>query len=109
MEKYRITEENIYNFDEKGFIIGAGITSARLMTYEELASSEIIGASQDGSREWISLLAAICVVSATIPPSLIYQGESGDLRNTWVDDIGQDTVYFAATPTGWSNNEIGRQ
>ena len=109
IEKYRITGENIYNFDEKGFMIGVGITSARVMTHEELASGEIIGASQDGSREWVSLLAAICAVPATIPPALIYQGESGDLRSTWVDDIGQDTVYFAATPTGWSNNKIGRQ
>ncbi len=32
-------------------MIGVGIISARVMTHEELASSEIIGASQDGSRE----------------------------------------------------------
>ncbi len=27
----------------------------------------------------------------------------------WVNDIGQDTIYFAAIPTRWSNNKIGRQ
>ncbi len=31
------------------------------------------------------------------------------MKNTWTDDIGQDTVYFAATPTSWSHNKIGRQ
>lgn len=28
IEKYKIIEENIYNFDEKKFIIGVKITSA---------------------------------------------------------------------------------
>lgn len=68
-----------------------------------------IGASQDGNREWVSLLPAICVVASTISPALVYQGELGDLRDMWTDDIGQDTTYFAATHTGWSNNKIGRQ
>lgn len=51
VEKYRITGENIYNFDEKVFMIGVGITSARVMSLEEMRSGEIIGASQDGNRE----------------------------------------------------------
>lgn len=55
------------------------------------------------------LLAAIRVVASTLPLALIYQGESSDLRDMWTDDIVQDTTYFAATPTGWSNNKIGRQ
>ncbi len=75
-----------------GFMIGVGITSARVMTHEELESGEIIGASQDCNREWVSLLAAICAVATTVPPALIYQGELGNLRSTWADDIGQDTV-----------------
>ncbi len=79
------------------------------MTHEGLKSREIIGSSQDGNGEWVSLLAAICAVAAIVPPTLIYKRELGDLRNTWTDDIGQDTVYFAAKPTGWSNNKIGRQ
>ena len=81
-------------------MIGVGIIAARVMTDEELKSGEIIGSSQDGSREWVSLLTAICAVAATVNPTLIYQGESEDLRNTWTDNIGQDTVYSAATPTG---------
>ena len=90
-------------------MIGVGITAAQVMTLEKMRSGEIIGASQDGNREWVSLLAAVCAVAIKIPPVLIYQGESGDLRDSWVEDVGDDTVYFAATPTGWSNNGIGRQ
>ena len=100
IEKYRIIGENIYNFDKKGFRIKVGITSAWLMTHAELASGEIIRVSQDGSREWVLLLAAICAVLVIILLALIYQRESSNLRSTWIDDIGQDIVYFVAIPTG---------
>ena len=76
-------------------MIGVGITSARVMTLEEMRSREIIGVSQDRNREWVSLLAAICVIAMKIPPVLIYQGVSGDLRDSWVEDVGDDTIYFA--------------
>ncbi len=81
-------------------MIGVGMIAARVMTNGELKSGEIIVSSQDGNQEWVSLLAAIYAVAATVPPTLIYQGESRDLRNTWTDDIGQVTIYFATTPTG---------
>ena len=90
----------MYNFDEKGFMIGVGITAARVMTLEEMRSGEIIGASQDRNREWVLLLAAVCAVAMKIPPVLIYQGESGDLQNSWVEDVSDDIVYFVATLTG---------
>lgn len=52
------------------------------MTYKELKNNEIIGASQDNNREWVLLLAAICVFTSTLSLALIYQGESGNLKNT---------------------------
>ena len=99
----------MYNFDEKGFMIGVGQAVKRIMTKGKLRSGEIIGASQDGNREWISLLAAICAVADVIPPTLIYQGESEDLRDSWIEDLGEKKIHFAATPTGWSCNSIGQQ
>lgn len=87
-------------------MIGVGVTSARVMSLEEMRSGEIIGESQDGNREWVLLLATICVVAIKIPFCLIYQGKSRDLRDTWVEDIGDNTIYFAATPICLSNNDI---
>lgn len=109
MERYRITAENMYNFDEKRFMIGVGQAVKRILTREELRSGEIIGASQDRNREWVSLLAAIFALANVVPPALIYQGDSGDLRDSRVDDLGNETVHFAATPTGWSCNKIRQQ
>ena len=53
-------------------MIRVGITSARVMTLEEMRSGEIIRVNQDGNREWVSLLAAICAIAMKIPPVLIY-------------------------------------
>jgi hypothetical protein len=77
IEKYRITAENIYNFDEKGFIIGFGRSLKRIITLEALKSGRVTKSKQDGSREFISYLAYISIIGQWIPPLLIYKGESG--------------------------------
>lgn len=97
MKRYQITAKNMYNFDEKGFMIGVGQAVKHILTRDKLQSREIIGASQDGNREWVSLLATICTLADVILPALIYQEESGDLRDFLVDDLEKKTVYFATT------------
>ena len=42
---------------------------------------------QDGSREFITLLACICADMTALPAALIYQGKSQDLIDTWLDDL----------------------
>jgi hypothetical protein len=39
MEKYNITAENIYNWDEKGFLIGIANVVKRIMSREALKAS----------------------------------------------------------------------
>jgi len=82
IEKYRITAENIYNFDEKGFLMGLGRTMKRIIVQEALKSGRITKAKQDGSREFISVLACISAIGRWIPLLLIYKGDSGDLIST---------------------------
>ena len=82
IEKYRITAENIYNFDEKGFLIGFGRSLKRIITQEALRLGRITKSKQDGSREFISILACISAIRRWVPPLLIYKGESGDLMST---------------------------
>jgi hypothetical protein len=108
IENYRITAENIYNFDEKGFLIGFGRSLKRIMTQEALRSGRITKAKQDGSREFISILACISAIGKWVPPLLIYKGESGDLMSTWVDEVKTDSMaHFTVSSNGWSNNAIG--
>ena len=78
------------------------------MTRSAYDSGRVRSAKQDGSREFISLLATICADGTHLPPALIYQGVSGDLQDTWTDDlVSQDEAFFACSQNGWSNNEYG--
>lgn len=81
-------------------MIRVGITCPQVMTLEEMRSGKIIKVSQDRNRELVLLLGAICAIAIKIPPVFIYQGELGDLKASWVENIGDDTIYFAVTLTG---------
>jgi hypothetical protein len=79
------------------------------MSKEALQSGRIKHSKQDGSREFITLLACICADGTTLPPALIYQGESHDLQDTWVEDLGNEIAYFAASDNGWSCDSLRLQ
>ena len=100
--------ENIYNWDEKGFMLGISHSTKRVMSKEAYISGQRTQAAQDGSREFITLLACICADGTYIPPALIYQGTSHDLLDTWMDDLQEgDECYFGSSENGWSSNEFG--
>jgi len=108
-EKYNITADNIYNWDEKGFLIGQSNIVKRVMSREALKSRRITRARTDGNREFISLLACIYADGTSIPLALIYKGSSHDLQSSWLDDIGDETAYFVASDNGWSCDSLGLQ
>jgi hypothetical protein len=62
IEKYKITTKNIYNFNEKGFLIGFSCTMKRIMTQEALKLGRIKKLKQDGNRKFISILACISAI-----------------------------------------------
>ena len=78
------------------------------MSVEALRSGRIQYASEDGSREFISLLAYISADGTSLPPPLIYKGDSGDLQDTWLEDwVSEHQAHFASSPNGWSYNALG--
>jgi hypothetical protein len=87
IEKWKITANNYYNFDEKGFLMGFGRILKRIMTAIALKSGRIIKSKQDGSREFILILATILAIGRWIPPLLIYKGKLGDLMSTWINEV----------------------
>jgi hypothetical protein len=54
------------------------------MSKKAYKSGRITGASQDGNREFISLLACILAIGVALPPALLYKGELGDLQDGWL-------------------------
>jgi len=80
----------------------------RIMTKEAYDSGKITKVKQDGSREFISLLASIYADGTKIPPALIYKGASGDLQDTWLDDLEEkEHAWFTSSANRWSSNALG--
>jgi DDE superfamily endonuclease len=95
--------------DEKGFIIGFSNVVKRIMLLEAYKSGRIRHTQTDGNREFISLVAGICTDGTSLPPALVYKGESYDLQSSWLDELGDDKAYFAASSNGWSCDNLGLQ
>ena len=81
----------------------------RVIAKNQLKSKKLLGASQDGSREFIFFVAGICVDGIVLSSALIYEGKFGDLQDIWLEDYdhSRDEVYFAAIVKGWINENLG--
>jgi hypothetical protein len=108
MEEYNVLPGNTYNMDEKGFMIGQTGRSKRVFsreTWEKRRKTEVL---QDGSREWITVLACVRADGDALPPVLIFQGMNGVIQSNWVQDIEpKHQVFYTSSHSGCSNNDIG--
>lgn len=101
----------MYNMDEKGFLIGLLKRVRRIVPVRSWKHGNVRGALQDGSREFITLIAAINAVSRRCPPAIIFAPKSGDISDTWVEEMDLEDeskrAYVATSVNGWSNVELG--
>jgi hypothetical protein len=68
---YKIADADIYNMDEKGILLGViGKVKVILSKYEKQGFL-----TQDGSREWVTLLECISMEGRRVPPWLIFKGK----------------------------------
>jgi hypothetical protein len=105
MEKFHILPKNTYNFDEKDFLIDISRKCKRIITLTQLLMKQLIGANQNNSREFITLITIICADESRIPSTLIYKSESGAMQDIWLNnfDKKKKIAHFASTQKEWSN------
>ena len=68
VDKYAIQEEDIYNFNETGFLMGI-LSSAKVVT-----SSECCGqphTKQPGNQEWVTVIQAVCADGLIMSPYFV--------------------------------------
>ena len=105
--KYNYIPGNVYNVDEKGFLIGVLEKTRRIFSKTWQKQGKLQGIAQDGNRTWITLLACISADGTSLPPALIYPATSGNIQDSWLDDYDPaDGCYFASSESGWTNNEL---
>jgi hypothetical protein len=101
--KYGICDNDVYNFDEAGFMMGK-ITTQLVVTASERRGRP--KAIQPGNREWVTLIAAINAAGWSVPPFLIFAGQYH--LSAWYEEaeIPRDWA-IAVSDNGWTTNKLG--
>jgi hypothetical protein len=101
--KYGIRSNDIYNFDETGFLMGM-IASGMVVTGSERRSKP--KSVQPGNREWITVIQAINADGRAIQPFIIGSGQY-HLANWYQESNLPGDWAIATTQNGWTDNETG--
>jgi hypothetical protein len=103
--KYGIQDEDTYNFDETGFMMGQISTGAVVTASERRGRPKAV---QPGNREWTTVIQGINATGWAIPPFIIFKGRHH--LSAWYkeEDLPQDWV-IAVSDNGWTTNKLGLQ
>jgi hypothetical protein len=109
IQEYGIEPRQMYNMDEKGFLIGVLAKMKRIFSRRQYEKGSVKQMLQDGNREWITAIASICADGTALSPGLIYQAASGKIQDTWLQDFdpSEHKCFFASSESGWTNEELG--
>jgi hypothetical protein len=101
--KYGIRSDDIWNFDETGFMMGIIMAGMVITGSEKQGRPKSV---QPGNREWITVIQAINAEGQSITPFIIGAGQY-HLANWYREcDLPGDWV-IATSKNGWTNNELG--
>ena len=102
MDEFKIKPQNIYNMDEKGFLIGIIKKSMRVLIEPKEKAAFL---RQPGNRENITVIEAIGIFNQNIPPMVFLKGEKrpygwyrGEMPTGWTT---------AVSPNGWTDAILG--
>ncbi|KAH5799443.1 hypothetical protein HBI96_160390 [Parastagonospora nodorum] len=103
--KHSILNNDMYNFNESGFIIGQILTRAVVTASERRGRPKTV---QQGNREWTTVIQGVNATGWAIPPFIIFKGrhhlsawyKEEDLPHNWV---------IAVSKNGWTTNKLGLQ
>ncbi len=101
--KYGIQDEDFYNFDETGFMMGM-ISTTTVVTSSENRGRPTL--AQPGNREWVSVIQGINSQGWAIPPFIIVAGLN-HLTNWYEDSTLPSDWVISTTHNGWTTNEKG--
>ena len=107
LRKYKFLPHNIYNIDEKGFLLRL-FNRAKVIFRQE--RRQLAREIQDESQEWITVIETCCVNSTILPLMVIFQGKG--LYHGWFgadDDYVHQTAIFTHGDKGFITNGLATQ
>ncbi|EED11477.1 conserved hypothetical protein [Talaromyces stipitatus ATCC 10500] len=100
IQQYKIRPQNLWNFDETGFIVGQGKDEAVVTAYPKTSKR----VSSLSSRESITVIEGINAEGKIIPPLLIPKGKVH--LEEWYRHIKDDNWLVAPASNGFITDEI---
>ena len=102
--QHSIGPEDIYNLDEKGFMMGMS-AKTKVVTKVGRRNPRV---THDGKRELITDLETIRASGTCLPPFLIFKAKAGHSMG-WYESLDDPNVLLAYSPKGWTDETLGFQ
>lgn len=96
--EYNIHDDDVYNMDEKGVIMGI-LAKVRVICSRKTKKPKI---TQQGSREWVSLIECISSSGQVLSPFVIFKAKV--LYKDWVKALPNG--HICASEKGWTDDEL---
>ena len=100
LRKYNFQPHNMYNMNEKGFLLGVHNPAKVIVRHRHCPPIE----KMDGSREWITVVECTCADSSMLPPLVIYKGKG--LYRGWFTEVDDQNAKFAHSDKGYMTDKL---
>ncbi|RKK06497.1 hypothetical protein BFJ65_g18694 [Fusarium oxysporum f. sp. cepae] len=103
LPKYGILDEDTYNFDETGFMMGIIFACMVVTTSDGRGKAKL---AQPGNREWAMVIQGVNAQGWAIPPFIILAAQY-HLANWYTESNLPADWVITTTDNGWTTNEVG--
>jgi hypothetical protein len=101
--KYGVLDDDTYNFDETGFLMGLIFPGMVVTSSDGFGKAKL---AQPGNREWATVIQGVNARGWAIPPFIILAAQY-HLAN-WYQQCNLPPDWcIATTENGWTTNEVG--
>jgi hypothetical protein len=102
-ETYQVHDDDVYNLDEKGVIIGmANKLKCIISKYDNPYST------YSGNREWVTSTECVSLSGRCLGSWTIFKGKV--VAKSWgqtMKRLGEQGWHISTSPNGWTDNELG--
>jgi hypothetical protein len=101
--KYGIVDDDVYNFDETGFMMGVIFAGMVVTTSDGRGKAKL---AQPSNREWATVIQGVNALGWVIPPFIILAAQYH--QSNWYRECNLPLTWrIATTDNGWTTNAVG--
>jgi hypothetical protein len=100
-QTYGVLDQDIYNFDETGFMMGVAATSKVVTSSERVGRAVVV---QPGNREWVTVIECVNALGWSLPAFVILAGKVH--QSSWYCDLPLDWTV-GVSDNGWTTDQLG--